>query len=113
MKFRTQEEMYQAVRGWEYEAGEDFLDYFDCDINVFNFMFWCHGKGYITTEQLQEFEKEDCHGTSYLLGDEDYSVVQDEDDWEACCEKAYRILAEFLVLTETYQRRVDTFLKDN
>jgi hypothetical protein len=78
-------------------------------------MFWCQGKGYITEEQLVAFELDNPSGTEYWYGDEEYSVVQDSDDsndWEVGYEKAFRILAEFLSLTETYQRRVDEFLKD-
>lgn len=113
---RTKEQMYKDIRNWEMDAGEDFLDYFDGSMNPFNFMFWCLGKGYITEEQLQSFEKViNSHGTEYLFGDEDYSVVNEEqyeDDYDAGLEKAYRILADFLTTTATYQKRVDNFLND-
>lgn len=112
---RTKEKMYEDIRNWEMEAGEDFLDYFDSQINPFNFMFWCLGKGYITEEQLQWFEIYTSHGNDYLFGDEEYSVVNEkqcEDDYDAGVEKAYRILADFLTTTVTYQKRVDNFLNN-
>jgi hypothetical protein len=113
---RTKEQMYNDIKKWEENAGEDFLDYFSSDMNEFNFMFWAWGKGYITEEQLRSFEKETCPGTQYLFGDEDYSVVNDEynerDNFDKALEKAYRILADFLSATNTYQTRVDYFLKN-
>lgn len=110
---RTKEQMYNDVRAWEMDAGEDFLDYFDSSINVWNFMFWALGKGYITEEQIQLFEDETCPSTSYLLGDEDYSVVKEDeyDEFEDAVEEAYMILADFLTATNTYQMRVHDFLK--
>ncbi|MFS0905652.1 hypothetical protein AB3N02_21650 [Priestia aryabhattai] len=113
---RTKEEMYNDIKNWEKNAGEDFLDYFGSDMNEFNLMFWALGKGYITEEQLQLFEKETCPSTSYLFGDEDYSIVNDEynerENFDKALEKAYRILADFLTATNTYQTRVDRFLKN-
>jgi hypothetical protein len=100
----TKEEMFEAINNWVEEAGEDFLDYFESNMNEFNFMFWCLGKGYIDEEQLQAFEK-DPHQLDYLMGDEEYSVVTHEE-----YERGYMILAEFLCSTVTYQKRVKEFL---
>jgi hypothetical protein len=111
MKMRTIEEMHKDLRNWEMEAGESFLDYFGASLNEFVFMIWCHGKGYITGEQLLAFESDNPCGTGYLYGDEEYSVVQEIDNWEVGYQKAFRILSEFLCATETYQTRVDEFLK--
>lgn len=111
---RTKEEMYNDIREWEMEAGEDFLDYFGASMNEYNFMFWCLGKGYITEYQLQAFEAEKHTGTEYLIGTEIYSVVNEEEnkDWDSACAKAYRILADFFTATMTYQKRVDRFLNN-
>lgn len=110
---RTKEQMYTDIRDWEMDAGEDFLDYFGANMNEFNFMFWCLGKGYINEEQLQTYELKKYTGTEYLLGDETYSVVRDDEgDYDDCLEKAYKILADFLTSTTTYQIRVDEFLRD-
>lgn len=114
IKIRTKEEMYCDIMAWEHEAGEDFLDYFGSRLNEFNFMFWALGKGFITDEQLNSYER--CYrsaGTEFLYGDEDYSVVK-EDDFETYMdgfEYASKILAEFFASSITYQRRVDHFLK--
>ena len=114
---RTVDEMYEAVRGWELDAGEDFLDYFNGSFNAPNFMFWALGKGYIDSVQFQIWENE---GRSFddsglLFGDEEYSVVLDDGDndkYAELLEKAYRILAEFLASSATYQKRVEEFLSE-
>lgn len=112
---RTKEEIYNAIVEWEMDAGEDFVDYFSGNMNEFNFMFWALGKGYITAEQLQAYEKDSfaSGGTSFVLGDEEYSVVvedHDNPDWETAYNKSREILAEFLYSTITYQTRLDDFL---
>lgn len=110
---RTKEQMYNDIRAWEMDAGEDFLDYFDGSLNEWNLMFWALGKGYITEEQIQSYEKETIPSTSFLLGDEDYSIVNEGqyNDFDDALEEAYMILADFLTSTDTYQKRVDNFLK--
>ncbi|AKQ08461.1 hypothetical protein PQE66_gp146 [Bacillus phage PBC2] len=112
---RTKEEIYDAIVEWEQEAGEDFVDYFSGDMNEFNFMFWALGKKYINVEQLQAFEQETCPSTSFLLGDEKYSVVYDDgedEDWEETYKASRRILADFLSSTITYQARLENFFKN-
>lgn len=110
---RNKDQMYEDLRNWEMDAGEDFLDNFGASLNEYNLMFWCLGKGYITEEQLRLFEAEKHTGTEFLYGEEEYSIVneEEEEDHEKGLEKAYRILADFLTSTNTYQRRVDEFLK--
>lgn len=114
---RTVEEMYEAVRGWELDAGEDFLDYFSGKFNAPNFMFWALGKGYISNVQLQAWEAEamSYSDSEILFGDEEYSVVRDDGDNDTYSEllkKAYTILAEFLASSATYQKRVEEFLSE-
>lgn len=109
---KTKEEIYNEIVEWEQEAGEDFVDYFDGHINEFNFMFWALGKGYITAEQFQAYEEERIPSTSYVLGDEEYSVVyedHDNPDWETPYRKSREILADFFSSSATYQERLHNF----
>lgn len=111
---RTKEEIFDAILEWEQEAGEDFVDYFNSYINEFNFMFWALGKGYITAEQFRAYENDSfaSGGTSFVLGDEEYSVVfedHDSDDWETPYRKSREILADFFSASDTYQFRLDNF----
>jgi hypothetical protein len=105
----TKEEIHEAINNWEGDAGEDFLDYFDGSMNEYNFMFWCLGKGYITEEQMQAFESAGSTGSEYLVGDEEYSVIQ-VDSMEEPYDKGNEILAEFFSSTKTYQKRVSHFI---
>lgn len=112
-EMKTKEEIKKAVVEWEYEMGESFLDYFDSDMNVFNFMFWCLGKGYIDQSQFLAYEASSVMSDDYLLGEEHYSVVKEEDDWEEPYHKSFDILAEFLSLSATYQKRLERFFEEN
>lgn len=109
---RTKDQMYDDIRNWEMEAGEDFLDYFGSSLNGFNFLFWCLGKGYITESQLHYYEKNNDFDSEFLYGTEKYSIIKETEEYDEGLKKAYRILAEFFSSSVTYQRRVDLFLKD-
>lgn len=108
---RTVDEMYQAIRDWEMEAGEDFVDYFDSSINEANLLFWALGKGLITPVQFQAWEANRSYASNAetLHGDEEWSIVKDEGEDDEI-ETAYRYLAEFLASSITYQARVEEFL---
>jgi len=112
---RTKEEICEAIIDWEQDAGEDFVDYFNSYINEYNFMFWALGKGYITAEQFRAYENDDIPSTSFVLGDEEYSVVYDAsegDDWETPYRKSREILADFFSASTTYQTRLDNFFNN-
>ncbi|AXQ67699.1 hypothetical protein KIOSHI_22 [Bacillus phage Kioshi] len=117
------QEIYGKIVAWQMEAGEDFLDYFDGDLRAGSYMMWCRGKGYITIEQLNLWEKADdfdsgC-ATAYVhdcgnYGEPiPYAVVSEEDWTEEGQEKAYMILAEFISESVTYQHRLQKFLEEN
>lgn len=114
---RTVDEMYNDICNWEMEAGEDFLDYFDSSFNEINFMFWALGKGYMSEDKFHAWEAEKnknfISNAEILIGDEKYSIVEETENWKEDVRKGYRILAEFLASTTTYQRRVKEFFTDN
>lgn len=122
----NKQEIYDKIVDWQMEAGEDFLDYFDSDLNIPNYMFWCLGKGYITADRFHNWEiamkrgdyeaewatsvVHSCHGDEDTKG---YAVVWEEDWTEEGQEKAYGYLAEFMSESLTYQRRLQRFLEEN
>lgn len=117
----TKDEIYYAITNWQMEAGEDFCDYFESNFNAANFMFWCHAKGYISTDKFNRWEeamadKNDWNADdmrSVVQSDEPYALVS-EDDWtETGEELAYGTLAEFFEKSITYQRRLQEFLEEN
>jgi hypothetical protein len=121
MEMKTKEEIFESIRNWEIDAGESFVDYFDGRLNEVNYLFWCLGKGCITSEQFQSWEEEDiAFSNDIVFGTENYSVVQEPDFdfsnrevYDEAYDKAMMILAEFLSSTQTYQRRVEEFFKEN
>jgi hypothetical protein len=104
----TKEEIFEKISEWEEENGEDFLDYFSGSMNEYNFMFWCVGKGLISSKQFEFFERDWKSSPDYLVGDEKYSVIDavEKEDYD----KANMILAEFFSLSATYQKRLRNFL---
>lgn len=119
----NKQEIYEKMIAWQMDAGEDFLDYFDSDLNGINFMFWARGKGYITVEQLNLWEVaidindsalyastyvHDCYGEGVP-----YAIVSEEDWTEEGQEKAFGILAEFISESITYIKRFKVFLEEN
>ena len=121
MEFKTKEEIYDAIISWEHDAGESFVDYFDGSLREGSYLFWCLGKGYITPEQFHAWEEDDmAFNNDIVFGQEKYSVVQEpefvfnaREEFDQAYEKAMRILAEFLSLTNTYQYRVKKFFEEN
>jgi hypothetical protein len=116
---RTKEEMYKAIRNWEIDEGESFLDYFESNLNEYNLLFWALGKGYINEKGFQEYElnyKNNCYtGDDIVYGNYSFSIIRQKDDkfWIGSeYEEAMLILAEFLSSSKTYQERVDMFLKN-
>ena len=109
---RTVNEMYEAIRDWEMEAGEDFVDYFDSSINEANLLFWALGKGYITPVQFQAWEANRSYASNseIVFGQEEWSIVKHVDGTIEDYDLAYLRLAEFLASSITYQARVEEFL---
>jgi hypothetical protein len=111
---RTKEEMFEAIREWEMEAGESFTDYFESNVNEANFVFWCVGKGYMTVTQMKIWEKQQRSASfsDIVCGSEEYSVVYTTEHNQKDYDRAYDILAQFLCSSNTYQQRVDEFLQN-
>jgi hypothetical protein len=117
----SREEICQAMIDWQIVAGEDFLDYFDGDVNISNLMCWARGKGYLTIEQFNQWEQDDSFESLWLTCvvhdcggyDKPYSFVREEEWTEEGQEKAYTLLAEFISESITYQERFQRFLRDN
>lgn len=108
---RTAQEMYDAIRDWEMEAGEDFVDYFDSSLNEANLLFWAMGSGRITPAQFQAWEANRSYASNseIVYGDAEWSIVKFEEGFNDRKE-SYRILSEFLASSSTYQKRVEEFL---
>lgn len=108
--------MYEAIRDWEMDAGEDFFDYFESSINEYNLLFWAMGKGYITQEDIQQYENRGRHSSvsEIVMGDEPYSITKFDDDapHDEMYITAYMRVAEFLASTTTYQKRVGDFINN-
>lgn len=114
------ETIYNGIVEWEQEAGESFTDYFS-DINEVSFMMWALGRKYITPQQFnlweEAFSKRELEATcfNYYLyssngSDVPFACVNDGHDWtEEGQEKAYRIFAEFVSESTTYQKRLKAF----
>jgi len=119
---RTKEQILEAILKWEEDNGESFTDYFDANMNADTFIFWCVGKGYITTEQYRQWEKQYRQKISYAsdlnsyLYNEDndpdvpYAIVITEEFNQEALEKAFGILAEFIETSLIYQERFEEFL---
>lgn len=106
--------VYDRIREWEIDAGESFADYFESNVNISNFMFWCLGRGYLDVIKFQLWEDaksdNDCFAdflTVVIDGGEEYSLVIDT-EWE----KGEMILAEFISESITYTHRFNQFMSD-
>lgn len=111
----TKEEVFEKIQDWESENGESFIDYFESNITVVSFMFWCMGRNYISKENFQKWEQDfqngeiDANDANYfIVGDAQYSIVNhNEEDYD---EKGLKILAEFISESSTYMTRLNKFL---
>lgn len=126
MDFNNVEEVYQALRDWEYEAGEDILDgRFGSDIELTTFMVWALGAKHITTEKFDkwyeaynnnEMESEELNQFLYNGYDDEieYAIVETRNgEWnEDEYEQAFRILAQFITDFTIYQERFKEFLEN-
>lgn len=125
MNLENREEVYQALRDWQYEAGEDILDgRFGSDINIKTFMSWAVGAGYISNKKFGmwynkfrkgDYEAEELNQFLYDgYGDVEYAIVRTKDGkWhDEEYEEAFRILAHFITSFDIYQKRFGDFLRD-
>jgi hypothetical protein len=119
-----QTELFEKIRDWEFDAGEGFYDYFAHD-NVSNvsWAFWLIGKGFIEHGNaiLEEHDKEG--NTTNYVGQEElyevYPIYQGVNQYgdpkyvEENHEKNLMLMAEFLLATNIYTKRVMDWFKEN
>jgi hypothetical protein len=67
----TVKEVFRLIMLFEYEAGEDFLDYNENIIKEYNLMFWLLGKNYLTKSQVNGWadNPNDLIDLNYLFSD--------------------------------------------
>jgi hypothetical protein len=112
----------EKIRNWEHEHGESFYDYFAHDrISNVSWAFWLIGKGYKEHGNaiLEEHNKEG--NTTHYVGQEElYNIYPeyvgrnqygDPDFSDENYEKNLAIMAEFLVDTPIYTKRVMDWFK--
>lgn len=112
-------EIYDLIVNWEKDAGEDFIDRFDSNIVVPNYMMWCLGRGYLSTYKFNLWEQAVIRGecwadfaTSVVYSDsEEYAVVYEEEMTEDGHYVALHLLAEFISESIIYQQKLKDFLK--
>lgn len=106
---------YCIFERFDKEAGEDYMDYNENIINIYPFMFWMLGKGYITNEHIEGLLKEDKeHLDFYGWG---ISTISDVLNSEVLfpktygqsgisCIKVYTILAEYMSICNEFRTRL-------
>jgi hypothetical protein len=108
----NKEDIFFHINEWERNNGESFLDYFDSDMNAYNIMFWIKGKGYITQENFEKWERE--QSDILILGVQDY--LYDVEDSYGIIKEHYleglKIIAEFISESSVYQERFKLFLEE-
>ena len=113
----TKEDLFTKIREWEIEHGESFNDYFSYDdIGEQSWAFWLLGKGF--TERANQIISEILNGKTrismeilydiYPTYNEDYTVYSNEN-----YDKNIALIAEFLISTPLYLRRVTEFFEEN
>lgn len=120
----TAEELKDKIREWEYEAGESFNDYFSHD-RVYNisWAFWLIGKGFIEHGNSIIEEHNKPGNDSHYVGQEELYQIYPEyvglneygdPKWmEDNYEKNVLLMAEFLLATSTYRKRLKEWADDN
>ena len=114
--------VYENIRDWEWEHGEDFLDSSGFDINEIPFMTWCFLEGHVPINEYMKWEYDRRAGNLkaidpnyFLYNDEgeygaSYAIVH-SDAWnEEDQEKAYMILAEYIVTVKPNLERFNQFM---
>lgn len=115
----TKEELIEKISQWESNAGESFTDYFMHDnVNAQSWAFWLLGKGFNkqALNIIRGLEK----GENYFDQEELFEIYpeyeyQDDKDpkWlNESYQKNKKVWAEFLTATESYQKRVSNFFKE-
>ncbi len=114
----TTQELVDKIREWEVDAGESFNDYFTHD-NVYNisWAFWLIGKGFVEHGNaiVEEHNKEG--NTTHYVGQEELYEVHPEHEDENWSEENYlknvALVAEFLLATSIYRKRLKEWADDN
>lgn len=110
---RNVDAMIVAIRNFEMEAGEGFTDYFLDNYPLGSWAYWLLGKGHTewanTIINLNEEKKYVDQDVKFEWFNPYYN--EGESGW---CEETYlknvRVWAEFLVESDQYYRRVNTFI---
>lgn len=116
----------ESIREWEHKHGESFVDRFESNLKASTFMTWCYGKGYLSSEQYNEwlalyvaddFEA-DC--ANYFVSsdgtDNTWAVVQYDESTDEAYEESYRreteVLGEFIDAIDLYKVRFEKFMSE-
>lgn len=110
--------LHKRLLRWENSRGESFYDYFAHDyIKHSDWAYWLLGKGHIyrANKILESLDK---LGNSYdqvflfVINPIDYKT----DSQETICKihsENMRLMAEFLCVSDMYNKKVNTFLRNN
>jgi hypothetical protein len=114
----TKEEIYDKIRQWEMDHGESFFDYFSGNTNVATYIGFLLGKGHSDfVNRLLEDEGSPMGKSLLFLDMNEAGEVFPEYDEEKFSEENYeknlRLCAEFISLTDVYQKRFEEFLTEN
>lgn len=116
----TKEKLIKIIKDWEVDAGESFKDYFLHDnVKALSWSFWLLGKGFAehALQLINKIEK----GETYFDQEELFDIYPEyvgenkhgDPKWsEENYNKNIEIWAEFLIATNSYQKRVISFFKD-
>lgn len=109
------QELFEKIVAWEFEAGESFIDHFmDDNVKPVSWAFWLLGKGYKEhanklINMIQAQERPDQHE---LFEMHTYELGPDNFDGDLY-EKDLLICAEFLTDSERYLKAIEEWFKEN
>lgn len=124
LKTLTKELVYEKIREFEMDAGEDFFDQSCMTIGALTYMTWCLGKGYISSKQYNSWAKaynsdelEAIDENYYIYNSQggfgsSFAVVVSDDYNEEDYKKALLIFGEFVCEIEVYTERFYKFLDE-
>lgn len=110
-------ELVEKIRDWEMDAGEGFYDYFAHDrVSNVSWAFWLIGKGFNEhgIAILEEHNKEG-NTTNYVGQEELYEIypTYNGEKWsEENHEKNLLLMAEFLLATPIYTKRLTDWFEE-
>jgi len=123
---------FRAITVWESECGENFFDT-NIEFDTRIFMFWCLGRGYISQEQMDVWVADwlnprrrlfasnasfpgewlYCYHSPQWCDELGYCIVKSDGWQQRAHDRAYMILAEFLIATSEYESRLKRALANN